>query len=166
MPMSAADSVLFIDYATTVKLLSVPEAMAMCEDVFRMHARNSEELAARVDQCDRADMRPAADLLLQHQVDIMTGHRPLETVGGCNAQRLHTLEQAGLHEFDRLKSAVGLLGQDESGVPQLAFVGGKRPVTKIGNHADSARNHHGGQQKAAADEQVDRPKAPCCHWGR
>jgi hypothetical protein len=39
--MSAADSVLFIDYATTVKLLPVPDAMAICEDVFRMHARNS-----------------------------------------------------------------------------------------------------------------------------
>ncbi len=40
--MSApADSVLFIDYATTVKLLSVTDAMAACEDVFRMHARNS-----------------------------------------------------------------------------------------------------------------------------
>ena len=39
--MSAPDSVLFIDYATTVKLLSVPDAMAICEDVFRMHARNS-----------------------------------------------------------------------------------------------------------------------------
>jgi ornithine cyclodeaminase/alanine dehydrogenase-like protein (mu-crystallin family) len=36
-----SDSVLFIDYATTVKLLSVPDAMAACEDVFRMHARNS-----------------------------------------------------------------------------------------------------------------------------
>lgn len=35
------DSVLFIDYATTVQLLSVPEAMAICEDVFRMHARRS-----------------------------------------------------------------------------------------------------------------------------
>ncbi|MBW8863253.1 MAG: ornithine cyclodeaminase family protein, partial [Acidobacteria bacterium] len=39
--MSAAESVLFIDYATTVKLLPVPDAMAICEDVFRMHARNS-----------------------------------------------------------------------------------------------------------------------------
>ena len=38
--MNASDSVLFIDYATTVKLLSVPDAMAICEDVFRMHARN------------------------------------------------------------------------------------------------------------------------------
>lgn len=35
------DHVLFIDYATTVKLLSVPDAMAICDDVFRMHARNS-----------------------------------------------------------------------------------------------------------------------------
>jgi ornithine cyclodeaminase len=40
--MSApSDTVLFIDYATTVKLLTVPEAMAICEDVFRMHARNT-----------------------------------------------------------------------------------------------------------------------------
>ena len=39
--MSARESVLFIDYATTVKLLPVPDAMAICEDVFRMHARNS-----------------------------------------------------------------------------------------------------------------------------
>jgi ornithine cyclodeaminase len=39
--MNASDSVLFIDYATTVKLLTVPEAMATCEDVFRMHARDS-----------------------------------------------------------------------------------------------------------------------------
>ena len=39
--MSAPESVLFIDYATTVKLLPVPDAMAICEDVFRMHARNS-----------------------------------------------------------------------------------------------------------------------------
>ena len=35
------ESVLFIDYATTVKLLSVTDAMAICEDVFRMHARKS-----------------------------------------------------------------------------------------------------------------------------
>src|SRR6478752_4857175 len=41
LPMSTPDSVLFIDYATTVKLLPVPDAMAICEDVFRMHARNS-----------------------------------------------------------------------------------------------------------------------------
>jgi len=41
MPTDPADTVLFIDYATTVKLLSVPDAMAICEDVFRMHARNS-----------------------------------------------------------------------------------------------------------------------------
>src|SRR5258705_11047128 len=35
------ESVLFIDYATTVKLLSVTDAMTACEDVFRMHARNA-----------------------------------------------------------------------------------------------------------------------------
>src|SRR5439155_17067216 len=39
--LSMSESVLFIDYATTVKLLSVPDAMAICEDVFRMHARKS-----------------------------------------------------------------------------------------------------------------------------
>jgi len=39
--MSTGESVRFIDYATTVKLLSVPDAMAVCEDVFRMHARRS-----------------------------------------------------------------------------------------------------------------------------
>ena len=39
--MNAPASVLFIDYATTVKLLSVPDAMDICEAVFRMHARNS-----------------------------------------------------------------------------------------------------------------------------
>ena len=35
------DSVLFIDYATTVKLLSVADTMAICEDIFRMHARKT-----------------------------------------------------------------------------------------------------------------------------
>jgi alanine dehydrogenase len=35
------ESVLFIDYATTVKLLSVSDAMTICEDVYRMHARNT-----------------------------------------------------------------------------------------------------------------------------
>ena len=35
------ESVLFIDYATTVKLLSVADAMTICEDVYRMHARKS-----------------------------------------------------------------------------------------------------------------------------
>ena len=35
------NSVLFIDYATTVKLLSVSRAMQICEDVFAMHARGS-----------------------------------------------------------------------------------------------------------------------------
>lgn len=34
-------SVLFIDYATTLRLLSVPEAMDICEDIYRMHARKS-----------------------------------------------------------------------------------------------------------------------------
>ena len=46
VPMSDQDSVLFIDYATTVKLLSVPDAMAICENVFRMHARNSVRWSA------------------------------------------------------------------------------------------------------------------------
>lgn len=36
-----SDSVLFIDYATTVKLLGVADAMAICEDVYRMHARGT-----------------------------------------------------------------------------------------------------------------------------
>lgn len=35
------DSVLFIDYATTVKLLRVRDAMQICEDVYRQHARKS-----------------------------------------------------------------------------------------------------------------------------
>jgi len=35
------NSVLFIDYATTLKLLSVPEAMDICEDIYRMHARKT-----------------------------------------------------------------------------------------------------------------------------
>jgi ornithine cyclodeaminase/alanine dehydrogenase-like protein (mu-crystallin family) len=46
VPMSEQDSVLFIDYATTTKLLSVPDAMAICENVFRMHARNSVRWSA------------------------------------------------------------------------------------------------------------------------
>ena len=35
------DSVLFIDYATTTNLLSVPRAMQICEEIFAMHARGS-----------------------------------------------------------------------------------------------------------------------------
>lgn len=35
------DSVLFIDYATTTKLLSVSKAMEICEEVFSQHARGS-----------------------------------------------------------------------------------------------------------------------------
>lgn len=35
------NSVLFIDYTTTVRLLSVSEAMDICEDIYRMHARKS-----------------------------------------------------------------------------------------------------------------------------
>jgi hypothetical protein len=55
------DSVLFIDYATTVKLLSVPAAMAICEDVYRMHARNSVKWSVPPSQADRgrtAGIRP------------------------------------------------------------------------------------------------------------
>src|SRR5436853_7254767 len=40
-----AESVLFIDYATTVKLMTAAEAMKICEDIFRMHARNSVKLS-------------------------------------------------------------------------------------------------------------------------
>jgi ornithine cyclodeaminase len=35
------NKVMFIDYATTVKLLSVSDAMNICEDVYAMHARGS-----------------------------------------------------------------------------------------------------------------------------
>ena len=35
------ETVMFIDYATTVELLSVADAMAICEDVYRMHARKT-----------------------------------------------------------------------------------------------------------------------------
>jgi ornithine cyclodeaminase len=34
-------SVLFIDYATTLRLMPVATAMTLCEDVFRMHARKT-----------------------------------------------------------------------------------------------------------------------------
>ena len=37
----AEDNVLFIPYADTLELLSVEDAMRICEDVFRMHARGS-----------------------------------------------------------------------------------------------------------------------------
>ena len=40
-PEPAMDSVLFIDYATTLKLLNAGDAMAICEDVFRQHARKT-----------------------------------------------------------------------------------------------------------------------------
>ena len=35
------DTVLFIDYATTVKLLSASDAMSICEDIYRQHARHT-----------------------------------------------------------------------------------------------------------------------------
>ncbi len=35
------DTVMFIDYATTVDLLSATDAMDVCEDVYRMHARKT-----------------------------------------------------------------------------------------------------------------------------
>jgi alanine dehydrogenase len=35
------NKVLFIDYATTLKLLSVSEAMDLCENIYAMHARNT-----------------------------------------------------------------------------------------------------------------------------
>jgi ornithine cyclodeaminase len=40
-PEAVTDTVLFIDYATTVKLLGVTDAMAICDDIYRMHARKS-----------------------------------------------------------------------------------------------------------------------------
>ena len=40
------DGVLFIPYRETLKLLSVEEAMQVCEDVYHMHAKGSVQWSA------------------------------------------------------------------------------------------------------------------------
>ena len=57
-------------------------------------------------------------------MDVMTRHQPFVVFGRRNAERIHSLDQAALHELDRLEGAIGLIGEDQRGVLQLAFTGG------------------------------------------
>jgi hypothetical protein len=40
-----------------------------------------------------------------------------------------------LHQFDRLERAIGLLGEHQRGVGQLALAGGQRAITEIDEYA-------------------------------
>src|SRR6266702_6793551 len=66
-------------------------------------------------------MEPAAGLLLEHQMDLMTGHPTFEIFRGGDSESLHSFDQAVLEKLDRLECTIGLLGEDQGDVSQLAL---------------------------------------------
>ena len=104
-------------------------------------------------------MRQAADSLLEHEVNIVTRHRPLEILGGGNSIRGQAFYQATFQELDSLESAVGLAGQDHGRVLELTLAGLERAVAKIGHHENAARDQGDREQQTANDEEVCRAKA-------
>ena len=61
-------------------------------------------------------MRQSADLVLQQGLHVLTGHSAREILGRRNTKGLHSLDDTGQHEIDRLNGPVGLFGKNEGGV--------------------------------------------------
>ena len=69
---------------------------------------------------------------------VMAGHQPLVVLRRCNAAGVHALDEAALHQLDRLERAVGLLGEHKGGVGQFALAGGQRAITEIDEYTDGS----------------------------
>ena len=97
-------------------------------------------------------MRPTAHFVLEHQMDVMTGHPALEIFGGRNPLSLHTFDQAAFDELHRLHGAIGLFRQHRYEVRQLALMVGQGALAEIGEYQRGAGRDRGNQQEAANDE--------------
>src|SRR5216684_5944898 len=104
-------------------------------------------------------MRPTADLVFEPQMDLVTGHHPLEVFRGRDSKRLQSLDQAGLDKLDCLEGAIGLHSEHRRNVLQLALGVGQRAVTELGKYDSGAHRDRGDQQKAAKHQQRDGTRA-------
>src|SRR5947209_15796280 len=110
-------------------------------------------------------MRPTGDLVFEPQMDLVTGHHPLEVFRGRDSKCLQSLDQASLDKLDCLEGAIGLHGEHQRNVLQLALGVGQRAVTELGKYDSGAYCDHGDQQKAAKDEQSEGARASTA-WHR
>jgi hypothetical protein len=110
--------------------------------------RRIDQPAVGADQHDRADVREAADLVLQHQVDAASHHGAGIELIGNDRKRFHVFDQVGLDEVDRLEVTRRLPGKHGCGTQQLLFALLDRVMTQIGqdqgDHADHQRDQECG----------------------
>lgn len=114
-------------------------------------ARRVDDNAVSVHQRDGVDLRQAADLVLEHGVDVVAAETRGEFVARANST--DPVNDASVNEFDRLERAVELLGEREDGVLELAFAVGQRALAKISDEKSRA-DEDGEDQQRRADEQV------------
>src|SRR5712692_11862075 len=98
-------------------------------------------------------MRPTADLLFEHQMNVVTGHHSLVVFGGAYSENLQPLDQAALDKLDRLEGAIGLFGKHHRDVPELALAVGQRAIAEIGEDEPGADRDRGYQQSTAKNKQ-------------
>ncbi len=100
-------------------------------------------------------MGSTAGLLFEHQMDLMTGHPTFEIFTGGDSESLHSFDQAVLEKLDRLECTIGLFGEDQGDVSQLALTAVQCVVAEIQDDDRGARQDCRCDERAGEDEHSD-----------
>src|SRR6266851_5476744 len=111
--------------------------------------RRIDESAIGADQHDRTDVREAADLVPQHQVDAASHHGAGIELIGDDRERFHVFDQVGLDEVDRLEVTRRLPGKHGCGCHQLLLALFDRVMTQVGQDQGYHADHQRDQECAA-----------------
>jgi hypothetical protein len=134
-------------------------AVADIDAWHRPAARRIDQVAFGIEQVDAADIGQRSDLGLEHGVNVLARHPPLEALAGIKAGRLHEADKVLLHGAQIVKLLVEVARQQQHGVLKLPLAALQRPFAGFGRHDGRAHGDRQDQRKAAEDEPTDRSAA-------
>lgn len=116
-----------------------------------------------VDHCERVDMGQGGGVLAQRVVQMRVVALADELLPRVDASGLHLPDQTGLHQFQRLEGALGLVGQHQRHAFQFMLAAGEGVVAEIDDEDAGDRSHQQPQREPAADQQLggSAPRRPC-----
>jgi hypothetical protein len=108
-----------------------------------------DHCAIGADQHHSLNMREAADLVLQHELDIAARHGTCVDLVGHNRESLHVLDQARLDQVDGLEITRRLFGQHGRGCQQLLLALHDRVIAQVGQDEGDGTYDERDQERSA-----------------
>ena len=120
-------------------------------------AAEIDQLAVSVDQGEGGDLRQCADLVSQHQMDVVPREGFLEVFGRSNAEPLHATDHVVLHQLQPFECAFGLFRQHKRDVAELALAARECALAERRDQREGDPGDRGDENQPGYREQQDRP---------